>query len=478
MGIGMTRAVFLLALGLGCGTATSPAEDADVPDPDDGAMPDVVAEDGGSIDGEDDAGPGDAGDAGDAEEADGGDADSGRPVGSLCNLPEQCADGVVPAECLSMIWAIEAPDGYCTAFGCRFDEDCPGGASVAACAEMYPRFRACMARCDGAADCREGYQCLDPDDTGTIPRICVPFCTATSGCPGGMTCDAGGRPPLCHRTGTDARVNGEPCAHHADCHAGSYCLAERALFSGWPSGYCTQDCRTQEDCGNGGVCVLSCEDDDDNILNDPCDDDTRPGVDDPSNNGLCLDDCTPTGSNACLRPGYACRAVGPHRTREHDVCVPNCSAAACENVGWTCDPNAGVFIGGGTFGYGRCQPPLDVAALGGPCRVSGGCRGGFCLAESLTGYPHGLCTEECGVGDACPSSEFGCSSGGLFPGLCFRRCESGATECRPGLSCQDLGWGITTCAPACTTNAHCANGCCHQDTTGYCDPTREFCGAT
>ncbi|MBN1773166.1 MAG: hypothetical protein JXB32_18005, partial [Deltaproteobacteria bacterium] len=115
-----------------------------------------------------------------------------------------------------------------------------------------------------------------------------------------------------------------------------------------------------------------------------------------------------------------------------------------------------------------------TTALGGACRVTSGCRGGFCLAESLTGYPRGLCAEECGFGDPCPTG-LECTGGGLFAGLCFRPCSPAADDCRAGTRCEDLGWGVVTCVPDCASNADCANGCCHLDDTGYCDPQRALC---
>jgi hypothetical protein len=451
-------ATCLAGWGMNCGSATTT-------EPDDGATVDAPPTDA------------DAETVADVEpetEAE-TDADAGRPVGAHCNLAEQCADGLVPGECLTMIWAIEAPDGYCTGLGCHEAADCPGGADVAVCAELYAGINVCLARCGIEDDCRttEGYHCLDPDQTGPIPNVCLPFCTTAGGCPGGQSCHTGGRPPLCHESA--GAVNGQPCEHHADCAAGSYCLAERALFGGWPQGYCTQDCRSDAVCSNGGVCVLSCSNEDDNLLNDPCNDDGTPGSEDPSNLGICMESCV-RGTGSCPRPGYVCKSVGPGSGHNLDVCAPDCgeSAGGCGGVGWTCDPFAGVFIGGATYGYGRCQPPLDETALGGTCQVTSGCRGAFCISESLTGYPQGLCAEECGLGDPCPTG-FECTGGGLLAGLCFRPCTVGVTECRPGTRCADLGWGVITCVPDCQSNADCDNTCCHQDVTGYCDPTRQYC---
>lgn len=412
------------------------------------------------------------------EDAGGDEADAapGRAIGAPCSLAEQCADGLVPAECLTMVWAIEAPNGYCTAIGCHDDADCPGGAEVAACAELYGGVRACFRRCASEADCRidEGYRCIDPDGDDSAPRVCLPFCRANTDCTEpDMACDTHGRPPLCHDA--TGRQNGEPCAHHSDCAAGSYCLAERALFGGWPKGYCTQDCLTEEECGNGGTCILSCADDDGRPTTDPCDDDTRPGVPDPDNRGICMATCTP-GPEACARQGYTCKSLGPARGAEKNVCAPDCNEAhgGCGETGWICDPYAGVFLGGATFGFGRCQPPLDTVALGGPCRITSGCRGGFCLAESLVGYPHGLCAEECGPLDPCPD-DLQCTGGGLFTGFCFRPCDTSADDCRAGTRCESVGASVSACIPDCTTNADCLNQCCHLDGTGLCDPRRILC---
>jgi hypothetical protein len=180
--------------------------------------------------------------------------------------------------------------------------------------------------------------------------------------------------------------------------------------------------------------------------------------------------------DSCSRPGYTCQALGPTRAREQDVCAPNCreSSTPCGEAGWLCDPSAGTLLGGNIWGVGRCQPPLDEAALGEPCAATTGCRGGTCLAESIVGYPGGLCTEECGPTDACPTG-FTCTGAGLFNGFCFLPCTVGLTDCRPGTHCEDLGWGVTTCTPSCGSNADCVNTCCSQDATGYCDPARANC---
>jgi hypothetical protein len=416
------------------------------------------------------------GDADVEAEADGAaDGEAGRPVGAFCNLAEQCVDGLVPGECLTMIWAIEAPDGYCTGVGCQRDDDCPGGAAEAECVEMYAGIRVCLDRCTVPGDCRTGYGCIDFDDAGPAGPACLASCSSDAPCLLDQVCDLDGRPPLCHEPAGSTRRNGEACEHHSECGAGSYCLAEQALFAGWPRGYCTQDCATGAECTNGGACVLSCVNDDDAILNDPCDDDTTPGTPDPNNHGLCMETCT-LGPDACSRPGYTCQTLGPFRTRNHNVCAASCDdgSSICGEVGWICDPNAGTLLGGASWGSGRCQPPLDTTALGNPCALTSGCLGGMCLGESVIGYPRGICTEECGPGDDCPTP-FVCTGAGLFSGLCFRPCTVGGDDCRPGTECQDLGWGVTTCAPACAANADCDNTCCSQYGTGYCDPARARC---
>jgi hypothetical protein len=403
-------------------------------------------------------------------EADGGE---GRAVGQPCNLAEQCADGLVPGECITMIWALEAPEGYCTGIGCLRDEDCPGGAAEAECVDLAAGVRVCADRCASRSDCRSGYDCMDPDGDGPATPACSASCSEDAACPSDQWCDVWGDPPLCHvRSG--ARANGDPCEHHFECAPGSYCLAERALLAGWPRGYCTQDCAVGADCSNGGACVLSCVDDDPAMTTDPCDDDGMAGLD-PNNVGICMARCTRT-PDSCTRPGYDCQALGPTLARNQDVCGVACRdlSTVCENVGWTCDPYAGSLLGGASWGSGRCQPPLEVAALGEPCAGTTGCRGGMCMAESVTGYPRGLCTEECGFGDACPTG-FECSGLGLFAGLCFRPCTLGGSDCRPGTACQDLGLGITACMPACGSNADCDNTCCSQFGTGYCDPHRADC---
>ncbi|MDI7269371.1 MAG: hypothetical protein QME96_15385, partial [Myxococcota bacterium] len=55
-----------------------------------------------------------------------------RSVGAACERAEDCDDGVVPAECLRMLWMLEMPDGYCTALLCARDAECFGGEEAAA----------------------------------------------------------------------------------------------------------------------------------------------------------------------------------------------------------------------------------------------------------------------------------------------------------------------------------------------------------
>lgn len=397
-------------------------------------------------------------------------------VGAACERAEDCSGGVVPAECLRMLWALEMPGGYCTALICARDAECPGGDALAACVDVLPGLPACLDRCDPPVDpCRDGYRCIDPDGGGPSPRVCLPFCERDEDCPAGQTCAADRLPPLCHRLA--AEQNGAACRSHADCRPGSWCFAETATYGGFPGGMCTQFCLRDGDCANGGACVVSCGNQDGRQGND-CDDDGVPGLDEDAQ-GLCMQACSPVEPRDCQRTGYTCRELGHIPERRAHACGPDCAeeGGGCTTPGWTCDPSGGVVWGAG-YGIGRCQPPFQASQLGAACSLSSGCAGGFCIDEAFSGYPGGMCVEEClggpGSPDSCPGGAI-CAAGPGEPSICLRTCVEGTDDCREGLGCQEMLGVFWVCMPDCTANDQCGYGCCNRDGSGFCDPTRRNC---
>jgi hypothetical protein len=490
---GIPWTFILLAAALaaaGCGDDTTATDDGggEMPDGEVEAEPDVgpdgdadapldepeAEEAGGDADADADL-PGEA----EAEVGADGDADDGGPVGAPVGAPcaeaGDCLDGVVPAECLGSWIRIPFPDGYCSAMGCLSDADCPGGAAAAFCAVDEGDGPAlCLDRCtEGLDDCREGYNCMDLDDTGPAPFVCVPFCADVSDCAPGETCV--GEPPLCYPT-AGGETNGGACVEITDCVLGSFCLAEDSVMSGWPGGLCTQECLEDAQCTNGGVCVLSCEDDND-TPGDDCDDDGTAGLDEDGVQGLCVEECVASEPGACPRPGWTCQEVGENLDGTREACTPDCGEAGggCTTPGFECDPAAGGY-GSGGFGRGRCQAEFDETQLGDPCSITGGCTGGACLAEAFSGFPHGICVEECRSGpggDPCPGTAQ-CLGPPGETGACFALCSPGDT-CREGYECRALGGMIWVCWPACDSNEQCEFACCSSERAGFCDPSHTTC---
>lgn len=148
---------------------------------------------------------------------------------------------------------------YDYASACRSSADCSADPRLAAvCLPGFPGGY-CTAFCEvGSDDCGAGALCV-PSTTG---GICVPSCAADPlvcrpeyGC-----CDVGigfgclppGTIDGCEAVGPlgDGEL-GDPCESAADCGAG----AQPACYDDIEGGYCTSfGCRTDGDCGDGGVC--------------------------------------------------------------------------------------------------------------------------------------------------------------------------------------------------------------------------------
>jgi hypothetical protein len=299
------------------------------------------------------------------------------------------------------------------------------------------------------------------------------MCESNTDCSGGLACDLESDVPTCRDPG--GPDNGGACAAQADCRPGSHCIAENALFGGFPGGLCSQYCTEDAECTNGGICVLTCRDDD--LLPDnDCDDDGVAGLDEDVW-GLCMELCAPGSPTACRRTGYSCRPVGHNPEGPRHACAVDCleGGGGCTVPGWSCDPAAGG-VGETGFGAGRCQPPFDARQLGEACAMTSGCTGGYCFAEAFTGYPHGACVEECIAGadspDPCPGDAT-CMAAAGTAGFCALTCTRDR-DCRDELACR---WIVIAwmCLPACAAGAECDYGCCPADGAGWCDPTRERC---
>ena len=91
-------------------------------------------------------------------------------IGKSCSLSTDCS------QLGDRLCDTNQPEGYCTIFNCEPDT-CPDSACVGFYAKLIPscgsatddrtpRFERtfCMASCKSDGDCRDGYQCVKPED--------------------------------------------------------------------------------------------------------------------------------------------------------------------------------------------------------------------------------------------------------------------------------------------------------------------------
>lgn len=182
----------------------------------------------------------------------------GAPYGSPCTLTDECAalEGLAP-RCLTEAQGFD--DGYCSANCTSGVDDCGGGAG---CFDTISG-GLCMAPCGSGADCRAGYECCAQGRSGglCLPEGLDPTCDSLGGGGGGGGGSDGTTPPEPGEVGSTCGGDGE-CVEGDD----PYC------FSQVPGGYCSSDCETRENCGDGNwclqggfgqnLCVRGCETDD------------------------------------------------------------------------------------------------------------------------------------------------------------------------------------------------------------------------
>ena len=178
------------------------------------------------------------------------------PVGGACTTGGDCQPSWL---CLGRDAGF--PGGYCTR-SCGFDTAaCPAGAYCDG------RLQLCLTRCNGAADCRNGYSC-------------------ESRFAGGNT-----QFPTCVAATSSAHV-GDPCATFADCLVGGFCVAaqDNGQPTGFTGGYCTDTCGTAQSpaCPAGSFCGFSV------------------------GSRSCIDACT-ADADCRQADGYLCRDLGQGR---------------------------------------------------------------------------------------------------------------------------------------------------------------------
>ncbi len=270
--------------------------------------------------------------------------------------------------------------------GVRGDWDCVFGR----CELQCPQPPECINDCDCPFElaCAAG-QCMPLNRAN---QCCFsPFCPPGSTCvlPGGGTSICPDTPPPPPDGGVrdggtqqppDAGVTpvGAACANQQACAPFGFCIDEQ---SGFPDGYCSQDCGPQ-----GFMCP----------------------------------------------PGAQCRGFGP----QQDLCLDTCSSSAECRMGYGCiqlgiDPQRVCW----PVSPGSTNP--NGAPVGSGCNDDQACAAGLtCL--NFQGWPGGYCTKQ-----YCDAQNNPCPGGSecyAFPGmfsLCLSDCPNGGSQstCRSGYYC-------------------------------------------
>ncbi len=231
---------------------------------------------------------------------------------------------------------------------------CMGGRSR--CGERCVDLRTDNASCGSCSNmCPSGAQCVD--------SACVP------------------------RTNAPA---GTECTESAECGSTSFgpslCLTS---VQGWPTGHCTNFCRTPSDCLSTEACV-----------DVPSARVARP----PEAQGMCFVRCDTPGQIGSCRSGYTC-------TMQRDgfaVCTPTCVAYA------------------GTCGANRCDPVTGQCL---PCATLADCRENSATCDA----PGCRCTAatDCGLWGSCNARSGRCGCANDFFCNAERRCDLGSGLCVP-----------------------------------------------
>jgi Cys-rich repeat protein len=178
-------------------------------------------------------------------------------------------------------------------------------------------------------------------------------------------------------------VIGQACESNDDCGAGSCLKTIQIVNTPYPGGYCTAPCRSDDQCGEGAVCI--------------------PGQ--FGRMGSCYLACDE--AIGCSREGYICRVVS---------------------------------------GVARCVPgskPLPDNIVGAACSSDEDCGGGAKTCAATIGNadaPGGYCTQwcaidsDCGTGGKCIN---GISIVTINSGTCYRACSM-SEDCRPEYECRSI----------------------------------------
>ncbi len=285
--------------------------------------------------------------------------------------------------------------------GQRGDWDCVFGSCQLVCPPPPECFNDCD--CPFELACAAG-QCMPLSRNN---RCCfAPFCPPGDSCqlPGGGTglCPSppdggvrdggiwdGGGPPPPPDAGVETPV-GDACMSSGACGPLGFCIEDS---SGFPDGYCTQNCGPQ-----GAMC--------------PAGSDCR---DFGPRQDLCLDTCTTTSE---CRMGYGCIQLGIDPQK---VCWPVSSGSTNPNG----DP------------------------VGSACTNDQACAAGLTCLQ-FQGWPGGYCTKQyCdAMNNPCPSSSQCYAFPGMFS-LCLAQCPNGGSQstCRTDYYCFGAMGSPGACIP-------------------------------
>jgi hypothetical protein len=211
---------------------------------------------------------------------------------------------------------------------------------------------------------------------------------------------------------------GKKCEDNGDCGSGM-CLDMLPGAFGMgsvpaPDGYCSGECMTNEDCGEGGTCSGAFA--------------GLAGI--GATRGRCVKGCA---ESADCRSGYRCvNALGMPVMGAVDAGVP--------------DPTMGLL------GSSSCQPLPETDKLaddivGASCNEDIDCGDGRCLRMSTaTTYPGGYCTGRC-LEDADCGKDGSCTAGlAGGAGTCYLSCATDADCGREGYRCRANGMRMQ-CVP-------------------------------
>jgi hypothetical protein len=228
---------------------------------------------------------------------------------------------------------------------------------------------------------------------------------------------------------------GRMCTGMGDCASG-FCIS---ADDGFPGGYCSAFCGSDEDCPSGAICLPVSR-----------------------TESICLDVCDPDAAMRDCRAGYGC---ADSFELPAPVCLPGCTDDTDCPMGLQCDP-----AGGGT-GEGACFDPS--ASLGDECESETECpSGAFCYGEGFAGWPGGSCISfGCDVEmDSGCDGDAHCIPSTMGGGLCFDGCTT-SDDCRPSYACEGTAAfpGRLICQPACTDSSVCSEERVCNPGLGTCD---------